>query len=401
MLNQKGWIFVLMTLAAGCVEHNAGELMMAESTDGAPVETDSSIAPDGSIAVDATRGVDGSGSGVISGGRAIYLMPVEEGNTFSCSTCHALNEPSQDGFLRAGHQIGDATRRSAYKNGRLDSMLDAVNSCLTEWMAVREPWTEDEPRWIALYNFLEEASAEGDAPNIAFEVQPAPSDLTGGDIVRGQAIFNQSCILCHGMDAMGTLLAPPLAGAGLEAEYVARRVRTSGSSSSPIYDELTGGRMPFWAGDRLSDPQLLDIIAYVLSAEAPILEPDPEPEPEPEVMSSECDSTHAKVGWTAELQNFFHGIGGTATIVDNCTIVIESFTFDGNGIIIEVYAGLDGDYDAGFSISDNLYNFPTGYHGETLTLTLPDGRTMDDLDGISIWCATVGVNFGDGTFVSP
>jgi hypothetical protein len=114
-----------------------------------------------------------------------------------------------------------------------------------------------------------------------------------------------------------------------------------------------------------------------------------------------CGSTHAKVGWTAELRNRFHGIGGTATIVDDCTIVIEDFTFDGNGIVIEVYTGLGGDYDAGFSISDNLYNFPTGYHGETLTLTLPEDRSMDDLDGISIWCVTVGVNFGDGTFMAP
>jgi hypothetical protein len=31
-------------------------------------------------------------------------------------------------------------------------------------------------------------------------------------------------------------------------------------------------------------------------------------------------------------------------------------------------------------------------------LTLPEGRTLDELDGISIWCVAVGVDFGSGRF---
>ena len=71
---------------------------------------------------------------------------------------------------------------------------------------------------------------------------------------------------------------------------------------------------------------------------------------------------------------------------------------NGNGIDIRIYAGLDGDYTAGFAISDNLYNFPVGYEDTTLTLTLPEDRTLDDVDGVSVWCVTVGVSFGDGIF---
>ena len=36
-----------------------------------------------------------------------------------------------------------------------------------------------------------------------------------------------------------------------------------------------------------------------------------------------------------------------------------------------------------------------GYQGEHVTLTLPDGKTLDDIAWFSIWCEEFGVNFGD------
>ena len=34
----------------------------------------------------------------------------------------------------------------------------------------------------------------------------------------------------------------------------------------------------------------------------------------------------------------------------------------------------------------------------TLVATVPEGKTLDDVDGISIWCVAARVSFGDGTF---
>ena len=136
------------------------------------------------------------------------------------------------------------------------------------------------------------------------------------------------------MDASGTERGPALAGTHLPGSYIALRVRTSGPSGSPVYDGLSGGIMPFWGADRLSDDELLDIIAYVTAVEAAPVDPDPDPdpEPEPEPEPSGCDTTHPKVGMTATLSNLFHGVAGEASVVDDCTIRIDNFSFDGNGI---------------------------------------------------------------------
>jgi mono/diheme cytochrome c family protein len=348
-------------------------------------------------------------------------------------------------------------------------MLGAVNSCLTEWMNAEE-WTEEDAHWTALYEFLDSMATVETADAITIQVVLPPTDLSGGDAAAGLELFNQSCSMCHGQDAMGTNLAPQLAGTQLPASYVATRIRTSGLPNSPVYEGLTGGIMPFWGQDRLSDDELRDIVQWVSTSEIDIPEPetlcdtycglaetnctgenaidwgdsdcqtlcaaydmsglngdtsgdtvqcriyhlgDPaggEPAihcphgspdgggvcvvpPDPDL----CGSDHPKVGQVAILQNHFHGIGGTATITDNCTIEVVDFDFDGNGINVQIYAAANGNYANGFSISPNLKNFPIGYNKASLTLDLGD-HTLDEVDGISVWCVPVSVSFGDGLF---
>ena len=50
----------------------------------------------------------------------------------------------------------------------------------------------------------------------------------------------------------------------------------------------------------------------------------------------ECSATHEKVGWTAELTEKFHDMGGTAEILDDCTVRITNFTYDATGIDVRV-----------------------------------------------------------------
>ena len=332
-------------------------------------------------------------------GELVYAEPFEDGNSFACATCHALEEPADDGIRRVGHPIGDASRRPSWKNGRYTELRDAVNTCVTHWMNA-EPLAEDDPRWQALFAFLDAAAPSETAPAIAFDVVAPAAELDGGDAETGHALFDRTCATCHGAGAMGTGRAPPLAGGDYEAAYVAERVRRSGSPTNPAYDGLTGGIMPFWSAQRLSDPELRDLIAYVQSlADVPIPSADGGVTGGGDggVTGGGCDATHARVGQTATLSTRFHGVRGTARIADDCTIVVEGFSFDGRGIDVRVYGGLGGDYDAGFAISGDLVR-STPYAAETLTLTLPPGRTLDELDGISVWCVDVGVSFGEGAF---
>lgn len=332
-------------------------------------------------------------------GEDVYAQRLEGANTFTCSTCHALSEPSPDGITRPGHPIGGAPERASFKNGRVDSFLEAANSCITEWMG-GTAWTEDSPEFVALRDYLTDAG--DDTAELTFEIVPPPADLTGGDPEAGLARFDETCSVCHGLGGGGTNQAPPIAGRNLELDYIAERIRLSGSATSPTYDDLTGGRMPFWAADRLSDQDVIDIAAYIAGSE--MVEPGNNINVNPNNANNtnntpgrDCDSTHAKIGQSMEFSTLFHDVAGTATIFDDCTIEITNFTYDGTGIDVRIYAGLGGNFGSGFPISADLLS-PEPYAGATLTLQLPEDRTLDDLDGLSVWCVDVGISFGDGTF---
>ncbi|MBP7937022.1 MAG: DM13 domain-containing protein [Phycisphaerae bacterium] len=121
---------------------------------------------------------------------------------------------------------------------------------------------------------------------------------------------------------------------------------------------------------------------------------------------SHCGSDDPRVGYIAELKNrFIHGVSGTARIVDNCTIVIEDFTFDGLGVPPAVVGIKDNDFAHPVVLLDNIFRLG-GYHNETLTVPLPEGVTLDDVPRISISCVAGtklfgNGNFGDGVFHAP
>jgi len=351
------------------------------------------------VAVTGLYGCSDSGSGGASvSGETLYLEPHDDGNVFACATCHALEEPAPDGIRRPGHPIGDAANRPSYKNGQLTELLQAVNSCRVEWMTA-PAFAETDPRWLALFEYLSASAGDSEAVALSYQIVSPPSELDGGDEMVGRDIFNASCVVCHGVDAAGTQRAPGLRGFLLDAETIGRRVRTSGAVDSGVYEGLTGGRMPFWAEDRLSDDELIDVVAFVLSND-----PGTGGTGGGGGMGGlrECDSTHLKIGQVAELQTFAHQVAGTAVIVDDCTVRVDDFMYDGGGVDVRFYGGLGGDYMSGFSMSADDLRRDGGYDGrETVYAQLPENRTLDDLDGISVWCVPVGASFGDGLFTNP
>jgi mono/diheme cytochrome c family protein len=334
-----------------------------------------------------------------SEGEALYSRPLETGNTFACSSCHSLREPASDGLRRAGHPLAGVTARASYKNGRVSSLLAAVNSCVTEWMG-GEAWLETDEDWRKLRGFLEAQS--GDSAEVKIQIVQPPSSLAG-DEARGRALFNQTCLVCHGVDAVGTVRAPPLAGTALMPKYIAERIRLSGLPGSAVYPGLTGGRMPFWGADRLTDPELRDLVTYVAGSKR--TEADAGTSVDAGVVDAgtpgDCEKSHTRVGWYADLATHYHGVSGRVTIVDDCTLRFSNFYYDGNGIDVRVIGAKAGAYGSGFAMGPQLYNYPVGYKTATLDIRLPDGKTMSDLDGVSVWCVAAKISFGEGMFRGP
>ena len=113
-----------------------------------------------------------------------------------------------------------------------------------------------------------------------------------------------------------------------------------------------------------------------------------------------CSAEDARVGYEAGLRRRAHNVSGTARIVDDCTIAIDEFFYDGQGVDVRVYGFTSQQFDGGVSLSEDLRR-DTPDENETLTVTLPDGVTLDDVQVISIWCVPVATSFGDGEFVEP
>jgi hypothetical protein len=109
-----------------------------------------------------------------------------------------------------------------------------------------------------------------------------------------------------------------------------------------------------------------------------------------------CSKSNSKVGKTAVLSTKAHLVSGVATVIDDCTIEIKNFNYDGGGLPdVFVYGAKGGNYASGFAIGPNL--FGTRRTNETIRVTLKTGE-LDNLDGISIWCVRANANFGDGLF---
>lgn len=333
-------------------------------------------------------------------GATVFTSPAETGNAFACASCHALAEPAADGLRRVAHPLDNVTRRPHYKNGQLQSLLAAVNTCRAEWMAATV-WAEDDAAWAALFDWLDAQATVPRSEAIEFAIASADGITAPGDAGRGAEVYDLTCIACHGAGGVGTGLAPPLAGDLLEPQggldYIVRRVRTSGLSDSATYPGLTGGRMPFWAADRLSDAELADVAAYLLDNDATSSDTGT-PGDVPGLSSpGACASTHPDVGKTAQLSQKFHQVGGDVTIENDCTIRIDQFTYDGAGIDVRLYGAQGADFANGFPIGPNLLR-SGGYQGVTVYFVLPSGKTLDDLDSVSIWCVDAAVDFGSASF---
>ncbi len=124
-----------------------------------------------------------------------------------------------------------------------------------------------------------------------------------------------------------------------------------------------------------------------------------QPAVQPIAQPAVCTKSSAKIGHIATLSTRSHNVKGQAKIIDDCTLEITNFSYDGGGLSkVFVYGARGGNYATGFPIGPNLKG--TVFNNQTLRVTLQVGD-LDKLDGISIWCTDANANFGDGIFSAP
>jgi len=113
---------------------------------------------------------------------------------------------------------------------------------------------------------------------------------------------------------------------------------------------------------------------------------------------STCPQTHPMVGYTGTFQTKSHNVAGTATIIDDCTIHVTNFDYDGGGPAVYFYAATDFQFDGAdaFAVSNDISG--PEYENYEFVLTLPSNKTLDDLNTLSVWCVQVGVDFGSLEF---
>ena len=111
-----------------------------------------------------------------------------------------------------------------------------------------------------------------------------------------------------------------------------------------------------------------------------------------------CEKTHEKIGQSGFFNTLAHNVAGKATIIDDCTIQITQFDYDGGGPDVYFYAAKNHEYasDEAFAISQMING--QSYENAEFILTLPTNKSLDDLTGLSVWCVDFDANFGQMEF---
>lgn len=109
----------------------------------------------------------------------------------------------------------------------------------------------------------------------------------------------------------------------------------------------------------------------------------------------QCGNDHPMVGATGTFSTIAHDVMGDAIVLDNCTIEIRNFSYDGGGPDVFFYGAIDHDYAgaSAFKMGEQLNG--RVYLNESITVTLPNNKTLDDLNSISVWCVDFNADFGN------
>jgi hypothetical protein len=111
-----------------------------------------------------------------------------------------------------------------------------------------------------------------------------------------------------------------------------------------------------------------------------------------------CPKTHSKVGYYGFFETIAHNVSGRAEFLDDCTIKITHFNYDGGGPEVYFYGGVDHNYSESDAFAMGQKISGIVYNNNEIILRIPDNKTLDDITGMSVWCVDFAANFGQVTF---
>ena len=123
-------------------------------------------------------------------------------------------------------------------------------------------------------------------------------------------------------------------------------------------------------------------------------------------------SVHSEGIRVGDLKNRQHGIGGTVYAVDEKTLLIKGFAYDGAGPDAFFWAGTQGSPSGigtilPYPFEGKFYEYEDQsapiingrFSGDkNIKLTLPDTLKATNIKWLSVWCRAFSANFGDLIF---
>lgn len=246
---QRTFAFAILIVAAAC-SRPAGKNLAATlaKSDSSWLALNIDSLPNDSLGVSIRRG-----SALLTATHD--SLPRYAPSALRCTSCH----------LNSGRTLGAVPLYGSYgrypqfnvRAGGVVSIEDRVNFCFTRSLAGwRLPENSSEMRDIVAYlAFLSRGIPAGSDPAGTL-IKPLPE--AHGDSARGVALFAVTCARCHGPDASGSLLAPPLWGK-----------RSFSIAASMAREERAAAfikrNMPLDKPGTLSDQEAFDVAAYITS----------------------------------------------------------------------------------------------------------------------------------------
>lgn len=203
-------------------------------------------------------------------GKRLFRSAEWTATGLTCIHCHSdFNEKrTPDGQVRPASSLYNSGFRTLYNRWNRSTTPDlqeAIQACMVRWLTEREegknagkPPAPHHVRQVMAYLRSSEMVVESKVkPLEPMWVDGIPGDrlLTMGDPVVGVRIFRRSCATCHVDDGSGP--APSLVRNGYSRYQIAKKLRGIDNPG------LKGLVMPAFPLDRLSDRELINVVAYV------------------------------------------------------------------------------------------------------------------------------------------
>ena len=196
------------------------------------------------------------------------------GNNLACSNCHLNAGTKKFGIPLWG--LKDLFPQYSFEAGKAITIEDRVNSCMTRSMNGK-PLPVDAPEmkaFVAYIDFLSTGAKSGTTlPGLG--AGKMPELKRAADPVRGKAVFEKSCAICHQNDGRGVLrnpglpnfgyLTPPLWGPDTFNDGAG--MATLITIANFVHFNMPNGTS--YTVPRLSQQDAWDVGAYVISQPRP------------------------------------------------------------------------------------------------------------------------------------